>query len=69
MGGRDFLNAPGQALPQMEAVADLDGVRGTIGDALPVGERAVATGDLNTGMPAEPSAQLFGVPALQGGPR
>lgn len=64
VGGGDFLNAAGQALPQVEAVADLDSVGGTAGDALPVGERAVAADHLDTGTFAEPSAQLFGVPSL-----
>ncbi|MFD7445218.1 hypothetical protein [Streptomyces sp. NPDC059909] len=54
MSGSDFLNAPGQALPQVETVADLDGLWGAIGDALPTGERAVAAGDLDTGMSAQP---------------
>jgi hypothetical protein len=64
MSGGDFLNAPGQALPQMKAVADLDGLWGTVGDALPIGKRAVAAGDLRTRMSAQPSAELFGVSAF-----
>lgn len=49
MGGGDVLNAEGQALPEVKAVADLHGAWGASGDALPVGEGAVTAGDLNTG--------------------
>lgn len=61
VGGGDFLNAPGQALPQVKTVADLQSFGGTVGYALPVGEGAVAAGDLDSGMRAEPSAELFSV--------
>lgn len=64
VGGGDFLNAPGQALPQMKTVADLDRLWGAIGDALSIGKRAVAADDLHTRMSAQPSAELFGVSAF-----
>jgi hypothetical protein len=50
VGSGDFLNTPGQALPQVKAITHLQGIGGAVGDALPIGERAVATGDLNAGM-------------------
>ncbi|BCL26366.1 hypothetical protein GCM10017557_12250 [Streptomyces aurantiacus] len=62
VGGGVSLNAPGQALPLMKTVADLDGFWGAIGNALPIGKRAVAADDLHTRMSAQPSAELFGVP-------
>lgn len=61
MGGGDVLDAAGEALPEVEAVADLHGVGCAGGDALPVGEGAVAAGDLDTWVLAEPVAELFRV--------
>ncbi|MGW7195623.1 hypothetical protein [Streptomyces chryseus] len=48
MGGGEVLNSSGRALPKVEAVAHLQGIRGAGDDALPVGEGSVAAGDLNT---------------------
>lgn len=64
MSGGDLLDAPGQALPEVKAVADLYGLGGAISDALPVSERAVAADNLNSGMLPEPMAQLLGVPSF-----
>lgn len=58
--GRDAaLDSAGEALPEVKAVADLHSVGGTGGDALPVGEGCFAAGDLDTGVLADPSAELF----------
>ncbi|MGY3199973.1 hypothetical protein ACVW19_000487 [Streptomyces sp. TE5632] len=64
VGGSDFLDPPGQVLPQTEAVADLEGTGGAGGDALPIGARAVATGDLHSRMSPRPAAELFGASAF-----
>ena len=64
VGGSDVLDATGQPLPQVEAVADLHGPGGAGGDALPVCQRAVTADDLDAGMLTKPAAELFGVPSL-----
>lgn len=61
MSGGDVLNSAGQALPVVKAVADLNGFGGPGGDALPVGEGAVAAGGLDARVLAEPSSELFRV--------
>lgn len=64
MGGSDVLNSAGQSLPEVKAVADLHGVGSAGGDALPVGEGAVAAGDLDARVFTEPSSELFRVASL-----
>lgn len=64
MGG-GVLDAAGKALSEVKAVADLHGIRGAGGDSLPVGEGAVAAGDLNAYVLTEPPAELFSVVSFQ----
>lgn len=61
VGGGEVLDAAEEALPEMEAVADLHGIGGAGRSALPVCEGAVAADDLDTRVLAEPPAELFGV--------
>ncbi len=69
MGGGDVLDTAGEALPEVEAVADLHRIGGAARDALPVGEGAVAAGDLDTGVLAEPAAERFRVASFPEGER
>lgn len=45
----------------MEPVADLHRVRGAVGNALAIDQRAVPADHLNTGVRPQPGCQLLGV--------
>lgn len=57
MGRGDVLNSARQAQPEVKAVADLHGLWGAGCDALPVGEGAVAAGNLDARVFTEPAAE------------
>ncbi len=67
VGRGDVLDSAGEALPEVKAVADLQGIRGAGGDSLPVGEGPVAAGDPNSWVFAEPAAKSFRVASFPEG--
>lgn len=63
MGRGNIADPLRQSLPQVEAVADLHRVRGAVGDALAVDQRAIPADHVNTGVCPQPGGQLLGVAA------
>ena len=63
VGGDGLAGCLAQVLPQVEAVSDLDRVRGAVPDALGVGSGPVPAHDRHAGMLAQPGGESAGLPA------
>jgi len=65
VGGDAPLGCPGEVLPQVEPVGNLDRARGASARTVGVGAGAVPADHLHTGMGRQPVSQQLGLAALQ----